>query len=90
MPESKPVSQYGAWRLSAIHEVQKTMLGCAEPMEQPEANMVVEAVLRRVAAALENEYSPQVHQNAHPADAITKLFELPGHEGIDMRRTYGT
>jgi hypothetical protein len=80
----------GAWRRSAINAVMALDVQGSGPLElvEREADAAVEAVLDRVVAALENEYAPQLHQTAHPADAITKLFKLTGHEGIRLRRTY--
>jgi len=42
-------------------------------------------VLDEVLSALENAYHPQHHTRAHPADYITKRFELEGHEGLEIR-----
>lgn len=52
-----------------------------------EAEPIVEAVLAVVCAALDAAYCPQNPTPHHPADAITKLFALPGHENIVEVRT---
>lgn len=44
----------------------------------------VDAVLQAVVESLERGYHPQNPTNAHPADWITKRFEMPGHEGLDV------
>lgn len=78
-----------AWRVIALDAIQKRMWEFAEPMETPEATAAVDAVLGVVCRALENAYAPQLHCDAHPADVVTKLFQLDGHENIDLRRIDG-
>lgn len=47
-----------------------------------ELQEVTEAVLEVVTQALSTFYHTQNPSNVHPADFITKVFRLPGHEGL--------
>lgn len=60
--------------------------GCAAPFvskecDCPPARLYVP--LDAVIALLENAYAPQGPLTMHPADFLTKRYELRGHEGLE-------
>jgi hypothetical protein len=54
---------------------------CAECGAEP----IRVVALTDVALALEEAYHPQNPLSMHPADFVTKRYQMPGHEGLEER-----